>query len=78
MRHQIKVPRLGDTTRSVLIAEWLCTVGAEVAVGTPLVAVETDKITTELPSPVVGRLVEQLAAVNDELPVGAPFCVIQE
>ena len=77
MRHQVKVPRLGDTTQSVLVTEWLCAVGTEVGVGTPLVAVETDKTTAEVPSPVAGRLVEQLAAVEDEVPVGAPLCVIQ-
>lgn len=77
MRHQVKIPKLGDTTRSVLITEWLCAVGAEVGVGTPLVTVETDKTTTEVPSPVAGRLVEQLAAVEEEICVGGPLCVIQ-
>ena len=77
MRHQVKLPRLGDTTQSALITEWLCTVGDEVAVGTALVAVETDKVTTEVPSPVAGRLVEQLAGAQDELDVGAPLCVIE-
>ncbi len=77
MRHQVKLPRLGDTTKEALITEWLCAVGDEIAVGTPLVTVETDKVTTDVPSPVAGRLVEQLAVAQDELDVGAPLCVIE-
>ena len=77
MRHQVKLPRLGDTTQSALITEWLCQVGEKIEVGTPLVTVETDKITTDVPSPVGGRLVEQLVSPQDEVPVGAPICIVE-
>jgi pyruvate/2-oxoglutarate dehydrogenase complex dihydrolipoamide acyltransferase (E2) component len=76
VRHQVKLPRLGDTTQTVLITEWLCAVGSDVNVGTPLVTVETDKITTDVPSPVAGRLVEQLVSPQDEVDVGAPICIV--
>jgi pyruvate dehydrogenase E2 component (dihydrolipoamide acetyltransferase) len=77
VRHQVKLPRLGDTTQVALVTEWLCGVGAQVDVGTPLLAVETDKITTEVPSPVAGTLVEQLVSPEDEVAVGAPICVVE-
>ena len=77
MLHSVKLPQLGDTTKSALVTEWLCAVGAQVEVGTPLVTVETDKVTTDVPSPVAGRLIEQLVAPQDELDVGAPLCVIE-
>jgi 2-oxoglutarate dehydrogenase E2 component (dihydrolipoamide succinyltransferase) len=77
MRHRVKLPKLGDTTQSVLIAEWLCTVGSEVSIGTPLVVVETDKVTTEVPSPVAGRVVEHLVSPQEEVEVGAPICVVE-
>lgn len=77
MRHQVKLPRLGDTTQSALITEWLCSVGSDVEVGTPLLVVETDKVTTDVPSPVSGRLVEQLVSPQDEVAVGAPICVVE-
>lgn len=77
MRHQVKLPRLGDTAQSALLTEWLCSVGDDVAVGTALVMVETDKVTMEVPSPIAGRLVEQLVRIQDELDVGTPFCVIE-
>ncbi len=77
MRQRVKMPRLGDTTQSVMIAEWLVEVGAEVIAGSPLVLVETDKVTTEVPSPVGGTLVEQLVAAQDEVDVGEPICVVE-
>ncbi len=78
MRHMVKMPRVGDTTRTVLIAEWLREVGDQVEAGTPLVSVETDKVTAEIPAPVSGRLVERLADIDDEVDVGSQFCVIEE
>jgi pyruvate/2-oxoglutarate dehydrogenase complex dihydrolipoamide acyltransferase (E2) component len=52
--------------------------GDQVEEGTPLVAVETDKVTAEIPAPVSGRLVERLAGIDDEVDVGSQFCVIEE
>jgi len=77
VRHQGKLPRLGDTTQVALVTEWLCGVGSEVGVGTPLLAVETDKVTTEVPSPVAGRLIELLVSPEEEVMVGAPICIVE-
>lgn len=77
MHHQIKLPRFGDTTQSVLIIEWLCDVGSYVELGTPLITVETDKVTVEIPSPVAGMLVEQLVSAQDEVDVGVPLCIVE-
>jgi 2-oxoglutarate dehydrogenase E2 component (dihydrolipoamide succinyltransferase) len=71
------MPRVGDTTQTVMIAEWLIGVGAEVMTGAPLVLVETDKVTTEVPSPVAGTLVELLVPEQEEVGVGDPICVIE-
>ena len=76
MRHHVKLPRVGDTTQSALIAEWTVSVGEVVEVGTPLALVETDKVTVEIPSPVAGTLIEHLVELGDEVDVGAPICVI--
>ncbi len=77
MRHQVKLPKLGEAMQSALITEWLSSVGDEVSVGSPLVTVETDKITTDVEAPVAGRLVEQLVSVQDEVAVGTPICVLE-
>lgn len=77
VRHRVKLPRLGDTTQTVLITEWLAGVGDHVAMGAPLVLVETDKVTTEVPSPVGGIVVEHIVAEQEEVAVGDSICVIE-
>ena len=73
----VKLPVLGDTTKVAVIAEWLVDVGDRVEVGTPLMSVETDKVTVEVPSPVAGTLSERLVAEQDEVIIGAPIARIQ-
>jgi len=73
----VKLPVLGDTTKVAVIAEWLVDVGDRVEVGTPLMSVETDKVTVEVPSPVAGTFSERLVAEQDEVPIGAPIARIQ-
>jgi 2-oxoglutarate dehydrogenase E2 component (dihydrolipoamide succinyltransferase) len=76
MRHTVNLPVLGDTTKYGVIDHWLIAVGDHVDADQPLVAVETDKALVEVPSPVSGVLVEQLAVVEEELEIGAPIAVI--
>jgi pyruvate/2-oxoglutarate dehydrogenase complex dihydrolipoamide acyltransferase (E2) component len=73
----VKLPVLGDTTKVAVVAEWLVDVGERIEVGTPLMSVETDKVTTEVPSPVAGTLTERLVAEQDEIAIGAPIARIQ-
>lgn len=74
MRHQVKMPRLGDTvTGGVLLLEWLVAEGQAIKVGDPLAVVETDKTTTEVPSPIEGTVESLLAKVDDEIAVGTPI-----
>lgn len=77
MRSTVKLPKLGDTADEVVVVEWLVDVGAQVEQGTPLMLVETSKVNAEVPSPLAGTVVEQLATVDDELPIGAPICVLE-
>ena len=73
----VKLPVLGDTTKVAVVAEWLVDVGDHIEVGTPLMSVETDKVTTDVPSPVAGTLAERLVGEQDEIPIGAPIARIQ-
>jgi pyruvate/2-oxoglutarate dehydrogenase complex dihydrolipoamide acyltransferase (E2) component len=73
----VKLPVLGDTTKVAVVAEWLVGVGERVEVGTPLISVETDKVTTEVPSPVAGTLTERLVAEQDEIAIGAPIARVE-
>jgi pyruvate/2-oxoglutarate dehydrogenase complex dihydrolipoamide acyltransferase (E2) component len=78
MRHMVTMPKLGDTAESVLISEWLCEVGDWLEIGAPLMRVETDKVTTEVPAPVSGRLAQMSVAAEDEVTVGDVICIIED
>lgn len=76
MRETVTMPKLGDTADDVLIVEWAVQVGERVEEGAALCNVETDKIETEVPSPVGGEVVEQLVAEGEEVAVGDPIAVV--
>ena len=78
MRHTLKLPKLGDTVTEVVVTEWYVTPGHPVGAGDPLLRVETDKAEVDVPSPVAGVLVEQLAQPQDDLATGAPFAVVED
>jgi pyruvate dehydrogenase E2 component (dihydrolipoamide acetyltransferase) len=65
------VPKLSATMETVKVLRWLKQVGDKVAMGEPLVELETDKATMEVESPAEGKLEEILGAEGEELSVGA-------
>ncbi|WIM67008.1 2-oxoglutarate dehydrogenase, E2 component, dihydrolipoamide succinyltransferase [Corynebacterium breve] len=67
----IEMPELGESVTEGTITTWLKEVGDEVAIDEPLLEVSTDKVDTEIPSPVAGTLVEILAEEDDTVEVGA-------
>jgi 2-oxoglutarate dehydrogenase E2 component (dihydrolipoamide succinyltransferase) len=70
MSKPIKVPSLGESVTEAIVARWFKSVGDAVALDEPLVELETDKVTVEVPSPVAGVLVEVVAADGAEVAVG--------
>src|SRR5690349_6431173 len=64
------VPQLGESITEAVIAKWLKNVGDAVAADEPLVDLETDKITVQLPSPAAGALTEQKFPVGATVKVG--------
>jgi pyruvate dehydrogenase E2 component (dihydrolipoamide acetyltransferase) len=65
------VPKLSATMETVKVLRWLKQVGDKVAMGAPLVELETDKATMEVESPAEGTLEAVLGAEGEELSVGA-------
>ena len=65
------VPKLSATMETVKVLRWLKQVGDKVAMGEPLVELETDKATMEVESPVEATLDAVLGAEGEELSVGA-------
>ena len=66
----VKMPELGESVTEGTITQWLKKVGDKVEVDEPLLEVSTDKVDTEVPSPVAGTLVEILAEEDDTVDVG--------
>ena len=61
MKVDIVVPTLGESVTEATVAKWLKNVGDSVAADEPLVELETDKVSLEVPAPSAGKLSEILA-----------------
>ncbi|MBF6157625.1 2-oxoglutarate dehydrogenase, E2 component, dihydrolipoamide succinyltransferase [Nocardia cyriacigeorgica] len=72
----VNMPELGESVTEGTVTRWLKAVGDEVAVDEPLLEVSTDKVDTEIPSPVAGTLLEITAQEDDTVSVGGQLGVI--
>ncbi len=77
MRYEVKMPRLGETVDEVVLLEWMVEVGDEVDKDTELALVETDKVETEVPSPVAGTVTEIMVGEDAEVVTGEAICAIE-
>jgi 2-oxoglutarate dehydrogenase E2 component (dihydrolipoamide succinyltransferase) len=68
---EVTIPLIGESVSTVFVSRWLKAVGEAVAEGEPLLELDSDKASMEVPSPSDGVLVEQLAGEGDEIAVGA-------
>src|SRR5215211_4028018 len=76
MPYELKLPDLGEGLTEGEIARWLVSEGEEVAEDDPLVEIQTDKTTVEIPSPAAGKVTRILVAEGDVVPVGTVLVVI--
>ncbi|MFW0787439.1 2-oxoglutarate dehydrogenase, E2 component, dihydrolipoamide succinyltransferase [Gordonia sp. CPCC 206044] len=72
----VVMPELGESVTEGTVTNWLKAVGDEVAADEPLLEVSTDKVDTEIPSPVAGTLLEIVAQEDDVIEVGGKLAVI--
>ncbi len=72
----VTLPQLGETVTEGTITRWFKKVGDTIAADEPLFEVSTDKVDTEVPSPVAGVVTEIRAAEGDTVPVGAVIAVV--
>ena len=78
MATDVTVPTLGESVSEASVIQWFKQVGDAVDKDEPLVELETDKVTIEVPSPVAGALTEIVAGDGAEVEVGAVLCRITE
>jgi pyruvate/2-oxoglutarate dehydrogenase complex dihydrolipoamide acyltransferase (E2) component len=76
MAYEFKLPDLGEGVREGEIARWLVEVGQEIAEDDPLVEIQTDKTTVEIPSPAGGKVSRILVGEGELVPVGTPLVLI--
>ncbi len=78
MSRDIKVPTLGESVVEATISKWFKKEGEAVKADEPLVELETDKVTVEVPAPASGKLEKIVAAVGSTIAVGALLGTIAE
>jgi 2-oxoglutarate dehydrogenase, E2 component, dihydrolipoamide succinyltransferase len=76
MSHTVELPALGESVTEGTVTRWLVAVGDTVAVDDPIVEVSTDKVDTEIPSPVAGVVEQILVEEDEDVEVGAALVVI--
>src|SRR5919202_2222090 len=76
MPYELKLPDLGEGLTEGEVARWLVREGQEIAEDDPLVEVQTDKTTVEIPSPAAGRVTRILVGEGEVVAVGTVLVVI--
>ena len=76
MAQEFKLPDLGEGLTGGEIARWLVAVGDHIAEDAPLVEIQTDKATVEIPSPYAGTVLRIVVGEGEVAPVGAPLVLI--
>ncbi len=74
----VTMPALGESVTEGTVTRWLKQVGDSVEVDEPLLEVSTDKVDTEIPSPVAGTILSIAVGEDETVPVGAELAVVGE
>ena len=69
-KYNLQLPRMGESVDEATIVSWLKEVGDEINVDDFVVEIATDKVDSEVPSDVKGKLIEKCFEVNDVVKVG--------
>ena len=78
MTFSVTMPALGESVSEGTVTRWLKSEGDHVAMDEPLLEVSTDKVDTEIPSPVAGILQKIVVGIDQTVPVGAELAIIAE
>ena len=78
MTFSVTMPALGESVSEGTVTRWLKAEGDHINVDEPLLEVSTDKVDTEIPSPVSGTLQKIVVQVDQTVPVGAELAIIAD
>lgn len=76
-RFELKLPKMGESVAEATITAWLKNVGDTIEMDEPVLEIATDKVDSEVPSEVDGKLVEILFNVDDVVAVGQTIAIIE-
>ncbi len=73
---EVKLPKLGESILSATVVQWLKKEGDFIELDEPLLEVSTDKVNSEIPSPIAGVVDKIFVAEEEEVEIGAPLALI--
>ncbi len=76
-QYELLLPKMGESVAEATIIKWVKQVGDVISLDETVLEIATDKVDSEVPSPVSGKLVKQLCAVDDVVQVGAVIAIIE-
>ena len=76
-KYELTLPKIGESVEEATIINWLKNVGDDVKIDDFIVEIATDKVDSEVPSDVDGKIIELCFKVNDVVKVGETICIIE-
>src|ERR1700750_286334 len=76
-KYQLLLPKMGESVAEATVIKWIKNPGDYIDADDAVMEIATDKVDSEVPSPVAGRLVEQRYKENDVVQVGAVIAIIE-
>lgn len=76
-KYNLTLPKMGESVEEATIVNWLKNVGDDVKIDDFIVEIATDKVDSEVPSDVDGKIIELCFKVNDVVKVGETICIIE-
>lgn len=76
-KYELTLPKMGESVEEATIVNWLKNIGDDVKIDDFIVEIATDKVDSEVPSDVDGKIIELCFKVNDVVKVGETICIIE-
>ena len=76
-RYELVLPKMGESVAEATIIKWMKQPGDLIDIDESVLEIATDKVDSDVPSPVAGKLIETLFKVDDVVQVGAPIAIIE-
>ena len=76
-RYELVLPKMGESVAEATIIKWVKQPGDLIDIDESVLEIATDKVDSDVPSPVAGKLIETLFGVDDVVQVGAPIAIIE-